>query len=63
MVFPGENGGGEGWRSWRVVCGGGEGEDSSTIHYHLNSTCYSVESLKCKHGLCWFRGNFGNLFA
>lgn len=24
LVFSGENGGGEGWRRWRVVCGGGE---------------------------------------
>lgn len=33
VVFSGENGSGEGWRRWRVVCGGGEGEDNA-VHYH-----------------------------
>lgn len=32
-MFSGENGGGEGWRRWRVVCGGREGEDNA-VHYH-----------------------------
>lgn len=55
MMFSGENGGGEGWRRWRVVCGGREGEDNA-VHYHQlhwesSTLCWEFIMLKCSLAL------------